>query len=173
MPPGFELWRVCQAAIQYFQHLTIVELSDVDRRIALDLVEVGFCLGRLDTAREDARKVANSHSSVLRFAPWCERRVLHPLVVKELVRQGHDLGGMTSEDIASVVFFFHPELGPALLALDALASKFLEQFEDTNRTESEVDVEPFRTLAILVDGDDTTEGAWAKLGHSSTTRWVL
>jgi hypothetical protein len=150
MPPGLDLGRVHRATQHFFERVICEGFSDRERSIALDLVDFGYSLARLDgvNRRPPADDGIMKHD--LQLAPWCQRRSYPPTVVGELARQGHGLGDLKPVEVATVVFFVHPELGPAALAADEQTAELLDCIEGRVGNTNADAVETLRELAILV-----------------------
>jgi len=156
--PGLELPRVRAAIVDYLANAGLPGLLGEHRRIATDLADFGYRLAELDSAREHIGKAAGAGQSELRVAPWCQRASYPPSVLAELVRQGHDLGELAPEEVAGVVFFYHPELGPAALAIDDATASLLDQEAIGAGDEQPPVLDVLRGLAILVPKEALISG---------------
>ena len=115
---GFFLRRVCGEG-----------LLEGAGPLVVELIDYGYQLALLDEAEKRGRAMNNaSDVEELQIAPWCRRAYYSSALFRELVRQGHSLGEMQPEDVACVVFFIHPELGQASLALDKDTTEVLGLF---------------------------------------------
>jgi radical SAM superfamily enzyme YgiQ (UPF0313 family) len=150
MPSGLELSRVCEAITRYFERSSIVSFSEANRSVALELVDFGYRLATHDPAREQASKKSCVVSSHLTLAPWCQRKSYSTAVLRELARQGHNFGELMPKDVSSIVFFYHPELGPAALAVDDATACLLDQGEVASSNGEGAIVKALREMAILV-----------------------
>lgn len=147
MPSGLELSRVCEAITCYFERSSIVAF---DRLVALNLIDFGYRLATLDSAREPATNISSVGPGRLKLAPWCQRKSYSPEVLRELARQGHNFGELSPEDVSNVVFFYHPELGPAALAIDDATASLLNHREIDSSNGDSVILEALHELAILI-----------------------
>jgi len=149
MPPGLDLARVREATQYFFARAAPERLGDRERGIVLDLVDFGHSLAALDAIRRQDLPPpgGNGHP---RLAPWCQRRSYPCSVVVELARQGHGLGELAADEVAAVVFFVHPELGPAALAVDEDTAVLLDRVEKGAENLDISAVETFRNLSIVL-----------------------
>lgn len=150
MPVGLELPRVHRATRYFFERVAIDLLGEKERRLALDLVDFGHSLAILDGVKAKVPPTNWGADWLPQIAPWCRRQTYSCSVIEELVRQGHDLGELAPHEVAAVVFFVHPELGPAALAADAPTTEFLNAVEHGMCGAHNTATETLRGLAILV-----------------------
>jgi hypothetical protein len=145
MPAGLDLARVHRATRLFFER-ALKCIDEAERDLALDLVDFGHSLASLDSVKRTELALSTEHP---RLAPWCQRRAYRPSVIAELSRQGHGLGTLAPEEVADIVFFVHPEFGPAALAVDRAAAEFLDGIADGTAEAQDTGAEVFRNLAIL------------------------
>ncbi len=150
MPPGLELSRVHQATKDFFEKVSFDRLGRSERKIAIELVDFGYALATLDGAKIDALATGPETTRRPRFAPWCRRQPFPTSVIAEIARQGHTLGDLTPGDVGSIVFFVHPELGPAALAIDNSTVELLDCIERGTDNIDATAVKTLQNFGILI-----------------------
>ena len=149
MPLGLDLPRVHQCTQHFFERISTDRLGDQERSLALALVDFGHSLAALDGVSpdkgSDIAPIRQPH-----LAPWCRVQTYPCSVIDELARQGHDLGELSAVEVAAVIFFVHPELGPAALAVDESTVDLLDRAGEEPREIEISTVEALRNLAILI-----------------------
>lgn len=130
LPDGLEPLRVKTAVESFFLKTCIDNDTEVQGTLIQELMDYGYRLALLDLEEKDARTVKPPDSGdQLQIAPWCTKVRYSQALYDELRRQGNEVKGMNPEDISAVVFFVHPELGPASLAIDQATDDLLATFE--------------------------------------------
>lgn len=150
MPPSLGLTRVHEATKYFFERAASDRLGSAERGLVTDLVDFGHSLAMLDGINAEVVSDIHSTSPGAQVAPWCRQRRYSSSIVAELVRQGHELGELTPNEVATVVFFVHPEFGPAALAADEQTAEVLDRIERGLGNVDRSATDMLRDLAILV-----------------------
>lgn len=131
LPEGLEPFRVRSIVEDFFLKLCVSPEITESEKLLAELVDYGFQLALLDREEEQARATrAATDVDPLYIAPWCRRRRYSTALFVELIRQGAELGEMHPEEVACTLFFVHPDLGPASLAIDHATNDLLNSHED-------------------------------------------
>jgi radical SAM superfamily enzyme YgiQ (UPF0313 family) len=130
LPNGLEPLRVKKAIEAFFVKASIDNGNEIQNTLTKELMDYGYRLALLDLEEKSARAMKPpDNSEQLRMAPWCSKVRYSQALYDELLRQGDEVAGMKPEEISSIVFFLHPEFGPASLAIDEATNELLSTFE--------------------------------------------
>jgi radical SAM superfamily enzyme YgiQ (UPF0313 family) len=130
LPNGLEPLRVKKAIEAFFVKASIDNGNEIQNTLTKELMDYGYRLALLDLEEKSARAMKPpDNSEQLRMAPWCSKVRYSQALYDELLRQGDEVAGMKPEQISSIVFFVHPEFGPASLAIDEATNELLSTFE--------------------------------------------
>lgn len=130
LPSGLHPERIREVVEAFFINEMLKLSYREPSRLVTELIDYGFQLGLLDFIEDIAQSVPfAAEDEPLIMAPWCKKIKYSLLVLKELHNQENNLGELLPEEISSIIFFIHPDFGPATLAIDKNTDKLLETFK--------------------------------------------
>lgn len=155
LPGGLDPHRIATATSGFLHHIGAnPRIVDLDNVLADELIDYGYGLAVLDRIEASVRSMSPARDDdFVQSAPWCTRKQFSRDLLHELVRQESDLGAMDVDDVSEVVFFVHPDLGPATLAVDAATVALMNELNRTplNLTDEKIPAEVVDTINKLVD----------------------
>lgn len=150
MPSGLNFSRVDRAITSFLSDFPACDGAADVSLLLPQLLGFGRSLAALDLVAP--RPVAPTVSTALRprLAPWCRGERYDPSVLAELIRQGHQFGDLAPADVAIIIFFVHPHLGPAALAADETTKHAIERIQKGGADFNDPVVEALRELGIAI-----------------------
>lgn len=132
LPGGLAPERVRDALAEFFR-VACEARPSCDFALIESLLDYGYRLALLDRFEETAAKATgDAATNNLYLAPWCQWQSYPENVYRELQRQGAGGSSLDADDIGEVLFFIHPTLGPASVAVTPGVTDLLERLTDTN-----------------------------------------
>ncbi len=128
LPDGLDPLRIKTVLECFFRECSDIKLDILQKEILSELIDYGFQLALLDGQEEKARSVQYGQEDSLLIAPWCRRRYYSANLFSEMIRQQAEFDEMSPDEISSIIFFVHPELGPASLAIDQAMDHLLSNY---------------------------------------------
>lgn len=118
--------RVDRAVTGFFSEIAKHHATVNVRQNLLDLVDFGRSLAALDEIPSDLLHRSQEANLKPTLAPWCHYKSYDQGALHELRSQGYQFGDLALEEVAVIIFFIHPQLGPAALAGDQVVLHTLE-----------------------------------------------
>jgi hypothetical protein len=130
LPGGLAPERVRDTLAEFFRAVCEARPS-CDFRLMESLLDYGYRLALLDRFEETAAKASGDPTTNdLHLAPWCQWQSYPEDVYRELQRQGASGSSPDADDLGEVLFFIHPTLGPASVAVTPGVADLLERLTD-------------------------------------------
>ncbi len=149
MPSGLNLELVRSAIVHYINRMSLLEFKHFERELSIDLVSFGYELASLGGILRHAVLKTPERTENVGLQPWVRRRKYSCNVTMELKRQGYVLSQLPAQDVAEFIFFVHPDLGPAVLAIDDAIASQIDNLGERSNTISNVMLNKLREFAIL------------------------
>jgi len=129
LPSGLSPERVL-AALTEFYRCACATLDSGEFRLVAPLLDYGYRLALLDQFEGMASATdAGGMAKGLRLSPWCDMQSYSRAVYRELQRQDSENEILEPHEIGGVVFFNHPTLGPASVAVTTDVAQLIESMK--------------------------------------------
>ena len=177
LPDGLDPWHI-KKVVEAFFISEVLELNDdAASQLIIELIDYGFQLALLDLVEDKAQATSFAgEQAQLILSDWCKIIKYSLKLLRELNDQENNLGELLPEEIASIVFFIHPDMGAASLAIDKNTEQLLQFFkspDDFDSTNSSLNlnggselsrkinaaVDQLRKLHILISRTNSTPTA--------------